>query len=91
MSDDNDVEKGLGVSIRKEELISKVLHYVKEEGLTHFEAILEVCEEHEIDPEDISQLITGPLKEKLRIEAVNRNIISSAKKELANDIIQDCI
>jgi hypothetical protein len=91
MSENNDIEKNIGVSLRKDELISKVLHYVKEEGLTHFEAILEVCEEYDIDPEDISQLITGPLKEKLRIEAVNLNIISSSKKELANDIIQGCI
>lgn len=88
MSGHNSIDDHLGLTIRKDELINKVLLYVKNEGLTHFEAILEVCEEHGIDPEDVSQLITGPLKEKLRVEAMSRNIIPN--KERPNNIIQDC-
>jgi hypothetical protein len=84
------IEERLGLKLRKNELINSVLSYVKTEGLTYSEAIIEVCEENEIEPEDIAKLITGPLKEKLRVEATNRNIISGIPKTQPNSIIDDC-
>lgn len=91
MADDKKIEDQLGLNLRKTDLINSVLLYVKNEGLTYFEAILEVCEENQIDPEDIAKLITGPLKEKLKIEAINRNIISGVKKRISNPLINDCV
>lgn len=87
-SKDDFLEEQLGLKLRKEDLINKVLSHVKNEDLTHSEAILEVCEEYGIEPEDIATLITGPLKEKLRVEAMRRNILPN--RENASDIIQDC-
>jgi len=88
---DNDLEKQLGVKIRKDELINRVHFYVYEEDLPYTEAILEVCDEYGIEPEDIAKLITGPLKERLRIEAVRMNTISDSKASTkANGYIKDC-
>ena len=85
------VEEHLNLSLRKNDLITTVLFYVKTEGLTHSEALLEVCEENNIDPEDIARLVTGPLKEKLKIEALNRNIIKGGTKINSSSIIEDCL
>jgi len=43
--------------------------------MTYTEAIIEICEKKEIDPEDIAKLVKGPLKNKLEVEAMNLNII----------------
>jgi hypothetical protein len=51
------------------------MFYVMNEGLKHSEAIIEVCEEYNIEPEDIAKIINGPLKERLKIEAMKHNVI----------------
>ena len=64
-------------TITKESLRNRVELLVRKDEMTYAEAICEVCESLEIDPEDIVRLVTGPLKNKLEAEAMNRNIIKN--------------
>jgi len=43
--------------------------------MSYTEAIIDICRDKEIDPEDIAKIIRGPLKDKLEAEAMERNII----------------
>ena len=62
-------------SITKDELRLQVEKLVAHDGMSYTEAIIEICERKEIDPEDIAKLVKGPLKLKLEVEAMDRNII----------------
>lgn len=62
-------------SITKEELRLQVEKLVLHDSMSYTEAIIEICERKEIDPEDMAKLVKGPLKLKLEAEAMNRNII----------------
>jgi hypothetical protein len=60
------------------ELIEKVEFLVRKDNMTYTEAIIEVCEQKELEPEDVAKLIKkGPLKNKLEVEATKRNIVQS--------------
>lgn len=48
---------------------------VRVDSLTYVEAIMHICEQHELDPTDINGLISKPLKAKLQSEGMDRNII----------------
>lgn len=39
-----------------------------ERNLTHTEAILDYCEEHYLEPDDIKSLVSKSLKDKLAVE-----------------------
>jgi hypothetical protein len=67
------------IAITKQKLIEKVEFLVRADGLTYVEALMQVCEEHEIEPEDISKMIDGPLKVKIEAESVQRNRIKGKK------------
>lgn len=64
-------------SITKEELRLQVEKLVAHDNMSYTEAIIEICERKEIDPEDMAKLVKGPLKLKLEAEAKNLNIIKS--------------
>ncbi len=62
-------------SITKEELRIQVEKLVSQDAMTYTEAIIEICERKHIDPADMAKLVKGPLKLKLEVEAMDRNII----------------
>jgi hypothetical protein len=69
--------------ITPKKLAERVEFLVEKDQMTHTEAIIEVCEELELEPEDMAKLVKkGPLKEKLQAEALNRNIIKSTTAKL---------
>jgi hypothetical protein len=39
------------------------------------EALMQVCDDHEIEPEDLAKLVSGNLKDRLRAESVQLNCI----------------
>lgn len=69
-------------AITKEELRFEVDKLVHGDGMTYVESIIEICERLEIDPEDMAKLIKGPMKSKLEVEAMDRNIIKRTTTEL---------
>jgi hypothetical protein len=62
-------------TLNKEDLIVETERLVRVEGMQYVEAIVHLCETRGIDPEDISHLIIGSLKEKLRAEAQRNHIL----------------
>ncbi|TRZ69038.1 MAG: hypothetical protein D4Q77_00445 [Methanothrix sp.] len=81
----------LGLASRKTEFIERVLKYIHGDGLTAIDAMLEVCKEMGFDPEDVGPLVKGPLMEKVRVEAIDRNILRNIQKPTKNSIISDCL
>lgn len=86
----NKIENDLGLIARKNELVEKIYECVIHSGFTYTEAILEVCERYGIEPEDITPIITGSLKERLRLESIRRHSIIDSNQPMANRYIQDC-
>ena len=46
------------------------------------ETVLELCEEHDIDPSDVKKLIDPSLKGQIEIEAAKLNMIKGNKETL---------
>ena len=63
------------VAFTKKSLAEKVCMLVLKDGLKYSEALLEICEQYDIDPHDIAKLVKGPLKAKLEAEAMKFNVI----------------
>jgi hypothetical protein len=49
-------------------------------GLNYIEAILVYCEQNEIELENVSKLISKPLKEKLKVDAQRMNFMKKTSK-----------
>ena len=69
-------------SITKAELRLQVENLVAHDNMTYTDAIIEICERKQIDPEDMAKLVKGPLKLKLEVEAMDRNIIKRTTGKL---------
>ena len=63
------------LAFTKKTLAERVCLLVHSDGLKYSEAIIEICNEHDIDPHDIAKLVKGPLKAKLEAEAMRYNNI----------------
>lgn len=48
-----------------------VQNRVKKDRSTYLDAIIEICKERMIDPEDIVKLLSNPIKAKLEAEGMN--------------------
>ena len=51
---------------------------VKEFNMTHMDAILHLCEKHNIEPEDCKKYVSNVIREKLEVEAMNLNYFPKA-------------
>ena len=49
-------------------------------GLRYIDAIVEYCEIHTIDLESVPKLISKPLKEKLKLEAMELNFLKKTSR-----------
>lgn len=49
-------------------------------GLTYIDAILVYCEENQIELENVSKLISKPLKEKLKVDAQRMNFMKKTSR-----------
>lgn len=53
---------------------------VKESDLNYIDAIVHYCEENSIEIETISKLVSKPLKEKLKSDAIELNFLKKTTK-----------
>ena len=67
------------LAFTKKTLAERVCLLVHSDGLKYSEAIIEICNEHDIDPHDIAKLVKGPLKAKLEAEAMRYNVIPNTQ------------
>ena len=47
----------------------------REKNLSYMEAIIDICEENDIEPEDIAKYISSIIKDKLEAEARSLNFL----------------
>jgi hypothetical protein len=48
---------------------------IREKKLSYIEAIIDICEENNLEPEDIAKYINGIIKDKLEAEARSLNFL----------------
>ena len=53
---------------------------VKTYNFNYIDAILTFCEEHKIEMESVSKLISKPLKEKLKYDAIQLNFMKKTSR-----------
>ena len=53
---------------------------VRQDRLSHMEAILHLCEKYEIEPEDCKKYVSNVIKDKLEAEAMNLNFIPKSNE-----------
>lgn len=61
--------------ITKQELATRAELLVRSDNLSYIEAIIHICDELDLDPEDIAKMVTGPLKDKVEAEAQRNNVL----------------
>jgi hypothetical protein len=75
MKKQTEVTKAIDIAITKEDLVRRVEGLVRKDGLGYIEAVIDVCASLDIEPEDISKLVTGPLRTRIEIEAQKRCLL----------------
>jgi hypothetical protein len=72
----------MGSIINIEESFSKEIEELckNRKGGKYIDAILELCEKYGIEPESVAKLVTKPIREKLKAEFEDRNMIRGGKK-----------
>lgn len=69
------LEEKLGITLSKQQLFERVFEIVQQDGVRYSQAIIDVCEEENMEPEDVAKLITGPLLEKIENESMDLNTV----------------
>ena len=65
----------LDFAISKEEFSKRVGLHVYRDEMTYIDAVIHICEELKIDPEDIGQLVDNSLRSKIEQEAKRSNLL----------------
>ncbi len=53
--------------------------------MTHMDAVLKICDDHGIDPEDVRKFVSNPIQQKIEGEAIRLNLIPGKTNELNFD------
>lgn len=69
------IEKIIEPLFTKKSLAESVEKHVRKDGMGYAEAMIHICKENELDPEDLAKLVSPPLKEKIKIEAENLSLL----------------
>lgn len=75
-------KKAIIPAITLDKLQRQTEKLVRVDSMTYTEAVCEICESMLIDPTDMARIIKGSLKEKLEVEAIERNILKSNTAKL---------
>tara|TARA_B100000212_G_scaffold303167_1_gene249830 strand:+ start:3333 stop:3581 length:249 start_codon:yes stop_codon:yes gene_type:complete len=65
------------IILTKKRFSKLVEDIVTETKMPYMDAVLRVCEERDLDPIDVGNLIGPVLKEKIEMEAIDLNLIES--------------
>ena len=61
--------------LTKSEFSKLVEKPVLEHKMAYMDAVLKICEDHGIDPQDVRKFVSGPIQEKIEGEAMRLNLI----------------
>ena len=68
--------------LTKKKFTRAVEELVIEKKLNYIDAIVYFCQENHIEPESVKGLITPPLKEKIRAEAIGLRVLKESHAKL---------
>ena len=71
--------------LTKKKFTTAVEELVIEKKLTYIDAIVHFCQENHLEPDSVKGLITPPLKEKIKAEAIGLRVLkdsSNAKLDI---------
>lgn len=66
--------------LNSEKFSLEVERYVLQNKCNYIEGVVHYCEENEIEIDSISKLISKPLKEKIKNDAINLNFLKKGTK-----------
>ena len=75
MTENSDVE-----FMTKPKFSKLVEAVVRQDRLSHMEAILYLCEKYEIEPEDCKKYVSNVIRDKLEAEAMNLHFIPKSNE-----------
>jgi len=61
--------------LTKSKFSRKVIDTVREHKSSYMDAVIHLCEEHEIDPADVRKFLSNVVKEKIEAEAQSLNYL----------------
>jgi len=67
------------IPMNSKEFSLKIESIVREKRITYMDAVVWYCEQNEIDTGTVSSMINKSLKEKIKIEAQERNMVKFPK------------
>ena len=70
------------IILTKKKFTRAVEELVIEKKLNYIDAIVYFCQENHIEPESVKGLITPPLKEKIRAEAIGLRVLKESHAKL---------
>lgn len=81
MPDPKDINKAINEKfISKEKFAEEIEAMVLKTRMNYIDAIVEYCAENEIELESVGKLVSKPLKEKIKCEAIELNYLKSTSK-----------
>ena len=66
----------------KQGFSKKVENIVRDKGGTYLEAVIELCEKHEIEPGIVAKSLSKPIIEKLKVEGQDLNTLPKQEVQL---------
>lgn len=81
MPDPKDIDKAINEKfISKEKFAEEIEAMVLKTRMNYIDAIVEYCTENEIELESVGKLVSKPLKEKIKCEAMELNYLKPTSK-----------
>lgn len=69
-----------GMMMNRSKFSKIVEDLVRTKRLSYIDAILYFCEKNNVDEEDVKKYISGPIKNKIEVEAMNLNFLPRGNK-----------
>jgi phosphoribosylformylglycinamidine (FGAM) synthase-like enzyme len=69
------------LSVQQKKFAEEVDKIIKKGKSNHIEAIIEICEKYGIDPSSVGKIIPKAMKERIRAEGQEMNLLPKDKKE----------
>jgi len=78
---ENEIENALKDKFMSQaKFSSEIEDIVKRSNLSYIESVIHYCEENSIELETVSKLISKPLKERIRCEAMDLNYLKKSSR-----------
>ena len=81
MPDSNEIKKAINDKfISKDRFSDEIEQLVKKTKMNYIDAIVDYCQSNDIDVETVGKLVSNPLKERIKCDAIELNYLKSTSK-----------